>query len=371
MLHLAVRPELPDPPTANRNSIAGLAALRQAVQNLAPSEFVAAQLDWLQRHPKEAFGFVASVSKGPSATGWAEQQFRSLAEADDLVTSRGQLLTSWRYLRRVLGEERFLRHVREALDRDSGRRATLAGITLPSQALDAITASEAEKQAPYLREVEEAAAKVLSSASSEDWEAAFKSSATEPLLSLALRLTGSSLAPKNPSGLQEALHAHFSDLADDDGEAALWQPDGATFARVTRLLNAPARKVLASQFCAELEGRDGQVGPHLLQTYGDFLAEEAGFRSHQKLPNVVERFLAREDWSFVGWFVDLARKHDDALDEKGRREEMQHLREKVGEKLDAAGSSAPVELIQLAELFGLELPESEEEESEEEAPQEE
>jgi hypothetical protein len=360
MLHLAVRPELPDTPAVSRNSASGLATLRQAIQTLAPAEFVSAQLAWLQGHPKEAFQFAARVGNGPGAAGWAAQQFRSLADAGALVTSQGDLLKNWAYLRRVLGDGDFLKHVREMLDRDSARGAILSGIASPSQALDAITASEMGGQAPYLAEAEGAGARVLSSASSADWESAFKSSATEPLLSLSLRLTRSSVAPKSPSGLQEAIHAHFSELADDaDGEADLWHPDGSTFEDITRLLNAPARKVLASQFCAELEGRDGLVGPHLLQTYGDFLAGETGFRSHPKLPNVAERFLARDDWRFVGWFVELVREHPDAIDEKGRKEEMQHFREKVGEKLEAAGDPPPEELVMLAQLFGLERPEPE------------
>jgi hypothetical protein len=79
--------------------------------------------------------------------------------------------------------------------------------------------------------------------------------------------------------------------------------------------------------CAELEGRDGQVGPELFPTYGEFLGGEKGFRSHPKLPNVIERFVARDQWPVVAWFVELAERENDAFNETGRRDEMNHLRE--------------------------------------------
>lgn len=366
MLQLAARPELPDPPATTRQSPTGLATLRQGFQDRTPPELVAAQLAWLQNHSKEAFDLVVRARKAPGAAGWADEQLRSLADAGAFVTSRNQLLRDWGYVRGVLGDELFMKHIRESLDLDSARSALLSGITSPSAALDAIRASEAGEQAPYLADAEEAAARVLSSASPDDWAEAFRSSSTKPLLSLALRLAGSSMAPKNPPGLQEAIHAHFQVLANEaEAEADVWRPDAASFMELSRLLRAPARRVLASQFCAELEGRDGQVGQHLCQTYGDFLAGEAAFRSHAKLPNVIERFLAREQWSVVGWFVGLSRKHPDALDEGGRQEEMQHLRDQVRDKLAAASDSAPEELVQLGELFGLERPGTDKEEPQE------
>jgi predicted Fe-Mo cluster-binding NifX family protein len=332
-----------------------LATLRQVIQSLSPAELVSAQLAWLKAHPREAFDLVVRARKGPSAAQWADQHLRSLAEEEAFVTSRDQLLRNWAYVRRVLGADLFMKHVREMLDRDAARAGILSSITAPSAVLDAIAASEMGERASYVDEAEQAGIRVLAAASPSNWDEALKSSSTEALLTLALRVGGSSGAPKNPPGLQDAIHAHFKTLADEP-ESEAWQPDGATFKQLTRLLNAPSRKVLASQFCAELEGRDGQVGPQLFATYGEFLSNEAGFRSHPKLPNVLERFLARDEWSVVAWFVELARQHPDALDGGGRHDEMQHLQEKVAEKLEAAGESPPTELVELGGLFGLEPP---------------
>jgi hypothetical protein len=348
MLHLLVRPELPEP-AASRQSPTGVATVRQALSGLSPAELVAAQLEWLKQHKRDAFEVVFAVAKGV-AQPWVDQQMRALSDADALVTTPAQFLANWEYLRTVLGPEYFLRHTRQLLDRETRRERILAGLNDPQLALDSLAAADGEKVATYLSEVERAAATILRSATAADWETALRSTETQPLLSLAVRLAGIKAAPRNPTGLQDALHAHFQALAADE-EA--WHPDAATFAKLTRLLGGPARRVLASQLCAELEGRDGQVGPELFPTYGEFLGGETGFRSHPKLPNVVERFVARDQWPVVAWFVQLAEREEDALNETGRRDEMNHLREAVAERLRSTGDEAPEELKELGGLLGV------------------
>jgi len=346
MLHLVLRPELPEP-TQARQSASGVATVRQALAGPAPAELVEAQRDWLTDHKREAFELVASIAKG-TAQPWVDQQMRSLSDANALPTSTGQFLANWEYLRRVLGEERFLRHTRQLLDRDASRERILAGFKDPLLALDVLAACSSDEPASYLSEVEGAAARLVRDASAEDWQAALTSIETQPLIGLAVRLSGTKSAAANPAGLQDGLHAHFKALA---AEEEAWQTDGATFAKLTRLLSARARRVLASQLCAELEGRDGQVGPELFPTYGEFLGGETGFRSHSKLPNVIERFVARDQWGIVSWFVELAKREPEAVAPAGRLDEMEHLKESVAEKLRTVGDEAPEELKQLAALL--------------------
>ena len=95
-----------------------------------------------------------------------------------------------------------------------------------------------------------------------------------------------------------------------------------------------------------------RLRPHLFPTYGDFLGGDTAFRSHPKLPNVIERFVARDQWPIVGWFAQLATREPDAVDETGRRDEMEHLRQSVGERLGARGDEAPDELKRLGHLLG-------------------
>jgi hypothetical protein len=113
--------------------------------------------------------------------------------------------------------------------------------------------------------------------------------------------------------------------------------------------------VLSSQLCAELEGRAGQVSLSLLATYGDFLGDESAFRTHEKLPNVIERLVANEAWEAVEWFVNVATKHHDAVSEAGRQAELQHLRSRVAEKATALGAGSPTPLLDLADLLGVAL----------------
>jgi hypothetical protein len=94
----------------------------------------------------------------------------------------------------------------------------------------------------------------------------------------------------------------------------------------------------------------------LFPTYGEFLAGEPAFRTHSKLPNVVERFVARDQWEIVRWFVELAETHPDTLDAANRQDEMENLRANVAERLASAGDDAPEPLRDLAAL--LEEPEA-------------
>jgi hypothetical protein len=94
------------------------------------------------------------------------------------------------------------------------------------------------------------------------------------------------------------------------------------------------------------------VDPALFTTYGDFLASERQFRVHQKLPNFIERLVAQNDWNGVQWIVDTARAHRDTVEHAKKWEsELEHLRNKVNEKLAELGDEAPEVLGDLAGLL--------------------
>jgi hypothetical protein len=370
MLYLVVRPELSPEPEPVRQAPTGTAKVRQVLATPQDdAQLAGAQLAWLKQHKREAFELIANVSKG-SAQAWVDQQMRALSEAGELVTSSAQFVHNWEYLRRVLGQEHFVRHTRQILDVPAGRERVLAEIRDPLFALDALDASELETDADYSPEIKAWAGNILKTASADDWSRALQTAeTTEPLLELAVRLAGAREAPTNPVGLQDGLHAHFKLLAGGDGA---WHPDGQTFAKLTRLLGANSRRVLASQICAELEGRDGQVGPELFLTYGEFFAGETAFRTHPKLPNVLERFVARDQWDVVAWFVDIAQRYEDTLGSGGREEEMAHLKDSVAERLASAGDESPESLRELGQELGIpEMPDTPEAEAPEkpEAPE--
>ena len=111
--------------------------------------------------------------------------------------------------------------------------------------------------------------------------------------------------------------------------------------------------MLASQLCAELEGRDGQIGAALFTTYGPFLAGEKAFRTHAKLPNVVERLVAHDNWDAVQWVADVAEQHSDMLEPDGRENEIAHLADRVKEKLEEFGedNEPPDALRKLSDLL--------------------
>jgi hypothetical protein len=230
----------------------------------------------------------------------------------------------------------------------------LAGVDDPVLARDLLEAASLDSEADYIAEVRASARAVLEDASAEDWKKALEASTTRPLVSLAITLSETSGA-MDPAGLQDALHDHFHALADSKD---VWKPDEDSFLALTRLLGPEARSVLASQFGAELEGRDGQVGADLFPTYGAFLASEETFRTHSKLPNAIERFIAHGAWDVVDWFAQLAEKREDTVGDKNRRGELSHLGRYVQRKL-VEEDPAPEALTRLASVLKVDIPAAE------------
>lgn len=347
MLHLLVRPALPEP-QATRQAAQGVQFVRSVLANpAADPPLSGAQLDWLETHSDEAVDFLLPIASA-GFPAWSDHQLRELASKSALVVSSQQYLENWQVLHRALGEEAFTSITAALLRGEANRREIISGTSEPTIIATALAAGEQEPNDEYVDEVRAWASTVVKGASAADWQTVLGNANGGSLVDIALLLSGTTHAPTDPLGLADALHVHFRALA--AGEA-VWQPDAATFRSLTGLLNGPARKVLASQLCAELEGLGGTVGAGLFPTYGEFLAAERAFRTHTKLPNLIDRLVAKGEWHGVEWIVETAEAHPDTLAPKGREDEIKHLKNRVSEKIAELGDESPEELKRLSALL--------------------
>jgi hypothetical protein len=348
MLHLGLRPDLPEPAHTGE-SPTGIQLLRSALAD--PSSYpdlVGAQTNWLTSHNRQAFDFVANVAvRNPASRPWVLYQLKALFDADALPISTSQYLENGPLLQEALGEDGFEKETRVLLDRAASRRKILQS-TDQSLALASLKASQADPAPSYATEVVAWAGRLLESVGPDGWTAALDAGQTSPTIELALRVSGLKPAPTDPPGLEEGLRAHCERLI--AGESA-WLPDGSTFRALTKLLSPRTRRALASTICARLEGLGGSIPASLFTTYGEFLGGEAGFRTHEKLPNVIDRLVANDDWTAVEWFVGVARKHPDAVKRDGREDYLDHLRASVSARLDN-GQDQPDILHELSQLLG-------------------
>ena len=349
MLHLVVRPTMEEVEVL-RQSALGMQSVRQALADPSTeTSLTAAQLGWLKDHATEAFGVLMRIGEAGSSQAWVDRQLTDLFEASALVTSADEYISSWDYLANVLGDAGFTGYTRGVLDDAASRAQIIDRCDDPVLIAVALRASSLGEEAQYAADLDAWASKTVKAASTDQWDAALQSPAEDDaLLEIALGLSGTKDAPSDPAGLKDALHRHFQALA--NGEA-VWQPDGETFAKLANLLGKAARGVLASQLCASLEGKDGQIGTGVFSTYGPFLGGEEGFRKHEKLPNIVERLVAHDDLGAIEWFVELATSHPDTFAPEGREAEIGNLSRKVSEKLLEAGEDASEELTGLASLL--------------------
>jgi hypothetical protein len=350
MLCLRVRPDLPVP-QAIREATQGTEIVGQSLRDPSVNpELVAGQLAWLQKHSREAFDLLSQVAADATFKPWVDHQLGELSASSELVVSADQYLQRWSQLRDVLQGDRFAELTRSLLRKARTRKTILARSSDPALALVVLEATTAIGD-DGSSDCRTWASGIIKGTAATAWQAALENPGGDPILGVAVALAGYAEAPTDPLGLSDALHSHFQTLA---AGAPAWQPDSATFAKLTSLLGAPARRVLASQLCAELEGRDGRVGPSLFTTYGTFLANEAAFRSHAKLPNFIERAVANDEWGSVEWIVEVARKYPDTLLPKNRKKEMEHLRNRVAgriSELSEAGSNPPDALGALSKLL--------------------
>lgn len=346
MLHLTARPQFVEP-AATRDSAAGALLLRQLVADPSRQvEVVAAQQAWLEAHRDEATGLLFDIAyKDTSFRPWVDHQVKALFEADALEVSASLLLRGWRYLDSVLGTDGVDKLATPLVRVSSSRNDLLRGSVDPAFALRIIDLTDTNSE----EQVGAWAADIVKAAPTADWTAALSQPGGGSLITLALRLA--SRKASDPIGLSDALHVHFKALA--AGEE-FWQPEAAEFLRLVGTLKPQSRHVLASQLCAELEGVDHALGRALFTTYGDFLAAEKTFRTHAKLPNVVDRLVAHEDWASIDWLVGLGKSKKDTFDAAGRDAEMRHLRDRVESRRTELGDDCPQSLIDLAAGLSIE-----------------
>lgn len=350
MLHLVARPSFPDP-VASRQSAAGVQSLRNVLADPTADPQVSTQQSaWLEQHGAGAFELVMQLTSASTASqAWTDYQLRDLASRSALIVSPQQYLDNWALLNRALETEGF-NTLTATLLRDPKSRAEITSGTSDAQLVSTVLEGLGESDEEYGAEIRAWASTVVMAASESDWQAAMADPSGGPLLRLAVGLAETPEAPSDPPGLDNALHTHFQAVA--TGEPS-WQTDGATLLRLAGLLGAPARRSRASELCAWLEGRDGDVAAELFTAYGDFLASERQFRIHPKLPNFVERLVARGEWDGVQWIVETAEAHKDMLQPTNRKAEIEHLRNKVNEKLsEFEDEEPPAALSRLSELLG-------------------
>ena len=304
MLHIVVRPDL-GTPQGLRSSATGHAVLQQAMTDPTTQPWlVSEQVTWCRDHKNEALALLVRVAvKQPDFQKWASHVVGALHESGDLELSPEQSRVQWKYIRSVIGIPDFTELTRDMFSDGAAREAILAdnddaGLTEVALGLPEDPDDRASRAA-----LRSWANTLLKATDQAEWDTALRNPKGDPRLNVGLALAGTKDAPSGLGALGRALHPHFTAVINGDN---VWQPDAATFAKLTKLLTAPNRRTLASQFCAELEGRDGSVSPGLVATYGDFLAEEATFRTHPKLPNVIERLVAHEQWPEVEWIVAVA-----------------------------------------------------------------
>jgi hypothetical protein len=349
MLHLSVRPAFGAPQQV-RESPTGT----QIVQGLltdpsANEQIVNSQLSWLTAHSEEAIDLLMAVYEAaPSFGPWVDHQLSGLFAENTFDVSIDQYLHHWPDLQRALGENPFAALTRALLNKSVGRKSILSSSSDPTFALAVLTASSSEPPEAYVGEIRVWARGIVNTGSEETWKAELGNPSGGPVLALALQLSGTPDAPIDPPGLKEALHTHSRALA--NAEPA-WQPDPNVFTKLTSLLSPSARRVLASGLCAWLEGRDGDVGQGFIPTYGAFLGNEKSFRTHEKLPNFVGRLIARDAWTEVLWFVELAEGHPDTIQVKNRRDEIEQLTRTVKEKLASFEEDPPEALVRLSRLL--------------------
>jgi hypothetical protein len=197
-------------------------------------------------------------------------------------------------------------------------------------------------------EVANWASGLVGSATKDDWLAALTDVSGGSLVALSQKLHEQSVELHASSGLHDAVLEHAVVL--QDGGAG-WRPTGEVFKQLTDLLSEESQRVVASELCARLEARDGNFDLAFLSTYGDFLNNEASFREHQKLPNVIDTVVAHDRWDLLAWFVEMIDAHPDAAAETNRKAELDHLRTRVAEKMEGLGDSPEPLLDQLSSLL--------------------
>jgi len=352
MLSLIADPSLPSAATAPRRTVEGATLIQAVLADPATHpEISSAHQAWLVQHSAEALAMlVRLVQEQPTSAPWVEHQLQELERSSQLKVSPAEYGEEWGYLHQVLGDEGFIRLTKTLLGQDDVRKAILSAskdAELANLLLDKIGSDAA-----YFHDLTAWASGIVKVTARDTWDEELGSASGGPSLDLAIRLAGTPDAPSDPSNLEDALHGHFEALADGKEEA--WLPEASRFDMLAGLFSAPTRVVLAERLCTALAEYHEGIGAGVFKTYGNFLGEEAAFRTHEKLPRVVERLVAYDDWEAVGWVADLGERHPDTLHRDQGDTNMEYLTGKVAAKLQEASDAPAPELSRLAALLGVE-----------------
>jgi hypothetical protein len=332
-----------------RSSAQGAQLLNQILTN--PSslpELMAAQTEALKDNEADPVSLVLAVSSEPSYRPWADVQLAAVVGGSCADVSAEALLSNWPTLRAVLGEEQFV-GLTGQLIRDTDKRQSLtANLVAPAVATAAIRSLQLEPPAGRPSEVWTWGRRTVREAAESSWRSALANEAGGSLLELALIVETEGKGPRDTPELGTALRSHFESLADGQ---PVWHPDGDTMENLTGLLSDTSLRTLAIEACAILTGRDGPVGRYLLPTYGQVLRGQQAFRSHSRLPSLIERFVASDDADSLRWIVETAETHDDTLSGLGRQDEINSLIARVDTKIAESIGQVPEDLQRLRDLL--------------------
>jgi hypothetical protein len=351
MIELTFHPEMPEPALL-RASAQGAVALRQVLADPSShAELFGAQERWLTTHSQEAGSLIFELAKIDAYLPWVTEQLRSLAHQDHLQITVSQLLTNLHLIKSALEEIDLIR-LTDHLLADPETITSIAQSANPDALALALRAcangSLGHDPKPFL----DAGTDLLRGQPKENWIGVLNTptSTLPPLLELTIMISrlGNTLAPS--TYLYEALHDHAKSLSSG---APVWSTDSTTFNDLANAIGSDSKKVLARESVGFLESRDGEIGSHFFSTYGDFLREEASFRTHPQLPTVVARLVAVGAWDKVDWFVSASHDYPDIFDPTGRESETEHLKRIVAGGLVEHAASLPTALNNLAEALGV------------------
>jgi hypothetical protein len=348
MLYLAARVKI-DCDT-HVNSPGGVAALQQVLESPGSSPpLAAAQTEWLSDHANEAFHLLVGMPiLDNRIKPWVIYQLRGLQEAGTLRVGAADVVDQYELLSTALGDKEFPK-VLDPLLSDPVERTELKSSANPMLADRALILSYKSKDLESARpDIVEWAGSILKTAGQPEWGTSLEVANGGPLVALATDLLSNAEAPSLGGDFTDALRDHAGRLI---GGSAAWEPSGGEFRKFASMVNAASQNQLASTICANLEGLDGNIAINFFNVYGEFLTAQSQFRQHAKLPNVIERLVAKGRWDAVEWFVAAAKKHHDMVDPKERRDAFDVLAERIEEKMSGV-DSPPSPLVALKDLVG-------------------
>lgn len=340
-----------DPP-ATREAVQGINALRQFVSNPAGTPPIAdAQLRWFAGHLNVASFVLGKMKAQPELVPWGNFFLTTIVEKEGETLAAGTFKNNWGVLDIALGEQQFDLLALAMLTNAEKRNEITADNRDLKLAVRLLATTSSADGDEARGAVLGWAYTLISAGTKEEWLNDLQVQGGGSLVHLVLDVSPTRKeAPVSPD-LSDALHDYAQNL--ESGQP-VWQISASGLKTISSLLAPANRKVLASELCAGLEGLNGSFDPAFLAVFGDFLEDEESFRQHPKLPIVLARLVTNESWDRLKWFVDMAKRHSDVLNDSVREEDLDDLKMKVQEKIDADAEESSDSLVDLAHQLRLE-----------------